>query len=369
MTEDKIRINSLDEFLKEKYNHIYTAMQKEGYTIEYPENHIVFKELKYNDTVVGFAAVDLVMGERPQYSLSECYILPEYRGNNILFDFIIHNISNPNYEFTIRRPNRAIINLLMKYNLAYSLNSHIIISYIGLNASLDETVTNKKIKRLYTTIEDEYKNEIISSSYYNMNLACVLFFDVTGQFTRNNYTLCITKPREDDNRKFKLRRRYKNVTEKTLDDTALAISQHNTQIHEFKEEVDEKLKQYYSVDNIIGTEEQLNDNIISLLEANNLSIEDGLEFRNIIIQKLEDEDIINYTIPDYFNFLVATHNIQKQEYVPKDDVELQEHNGIKYYDNGYMDILICPECNCENQDYNQACSLCGFNLSKYWNKD
>ena len=344
-------------------------MQKEGYTIEYPEDHIVFKKLKYDDMVVGFAAVDLVMGQRPQYCLSECYVMPEYRGNNILFDFIIHNISNPNYEFTIRRPNRAIINLLLKYDLAFSLKGNIIISYIGLNASLDEVVTNKKIKKLYNKVEDEYKNELISSSYYNMDLACVLFFDVTGHFAKNNYTMCITRPRFDDNRRFKLRRKLKDVTEKVLDNTALAISQHNNRIHEFKEDVNCRLEDIYSVENVIGTEERLNDNIISILEANNLSIDDGFKFRNLIIEKLDAGDIFNYTIPDYFNFLVATYNIQKQEYVPKDDVQLQEHNGISYYDNGYMDILICPECNCENQDYNRACSLCGFNLSKYWDKD
>ena len=369
MTDDKIRMNNLDEFLRENYNHIYIAMQQEGYTIEYPEDHIIFKELKYDDRVVGFAAVDLVMGQRPQYSLSECYIMPEYRRNNILFGFIIHNMLNPNYEFSIRRPNRAIINLLLKYDLAFSLKGNIIISYIGLNASLDEVVTNKKIKKLYKRVEDEYKNELISSSYYNMNLGCMVFFDVTGDFAKNNYTLCITKPRVDDNRKYKLRRRFKDVTESTLDNIALNISQHNSKIHEFKEDVNSRFEEIYSVDNIIGTSDQLNDNTISILEANNLCIDDGFKFRDIIIKKLEDEDIVNYTIPEYFNFLVATKDIQKKEYVPKDDVQLQEHNGIKYYDNGYMDILVCPECNCENQDYNRVCSLCGFNLSKYWNKD
>ena len=365
MSDEKIQMNSLEEFLEEKYNHIYQAMKKEKYTIEYPDNHIVFKQLKYDDKIVGFATVDLVMGELPQYCLSECYIMPEYRGHDILFDFIIHNISNPNYEFTIRRPNRAIMNLLLKYNLAFSLNKDIIISYIRLNVSFSEAVTNKKTRKLYKAVTDEYKDEVISSSYYNLTLACVEFFDTTGYYTRDNYTLCISKPRVDDNRKYRLRRKFKEVSEKKLDKTALAISKHNTQIEEFRQQIDNQLNEIYSVDNVIGTSDKLNDNIIRILEANNLSINDGFNLREIIIEKLGNNEIFNSTIPDYFNFLVATYNVQKDEYIPE-GVELQEKNGIKYYDNGFMDILICPECNCENQDYNRACSLCGYNLSKYW---
>ena len=134
MAGNKVNFDNLSDFLKENYEEIYDAIQEERYILEYTENkHVIFKELKYNDKVVGFALVDLIMAEKPKYSVCECYIMPEYRGNNILFDFI----SNLSYRFCL---------IDGQVSLAQPIHSSsIIITIIGSYFILKEAISKRKL--------------------------------------------------------------------------------------------------------------------------------------------------------------------------------------------------------------------------------
>ena len=363
MAGNKVNFDNLSYFLKENYEEIYDAIQEERYILEYTENkHVIFKELKYNDKVVGFALVDLIMVEKPKYSVCECYIMPEYRGNNILFDFILTNITKTNYDFSFRRPNKAIMNLLLNYNLAFSLDRNIIISFIELDASLDEVYINKNIKRLYNKVDDELSDEVFSTYYFNSKLDTVTFFDLSTTLAKNNYTLCIAKPREYDYVHYKLRNNLKNVTERSMDKNALKLVESNDRIQEFIHTTQQDLEEVYSVENIIGTHDNFTKSASYLLEQYGINNDEANKILDEVTAKLDSGKILNFTIPDYFNYLVRTYNEDKSELELPDGIELKQKDSISYYGEDNLRIIICPECNHQNTDYNVSCENCGFKI-------
>lgn len=364
MTDTKVSFDNLNYFLKENYEEIYNSIIEENYILEYIEDkHVIFKELKFNDNVVGFALVDLIFSNKPKYSVCECYVMPEYRGKNILFDFIITNITKTNYDFSFRRPNKAIMNLLVKYNLAFSLNRNIIISYIELDASLSEVYTNKRIKKLYNNVDEDLSDEIFSTYYYNSQLGSVTFFDVTKTITKNNYTLCVAKPRKYDIAKYNLRKNLKNVSEPYLDKNALTIVESNDKIQEFIDTTNKDLQEVYSVENIIGTTDNFTKSAQYLLNQYGISRDDANHILVQVSDKLDNNEILNFTIPDYFNYLVKTFYEKKEDYIAPKDIEIKEYNDIQYYEVDNLKIIICPECNHENSDYNITCERCGYNIN------
>ncbi|MBO7719938.1 MAG: GNAT family N-acetyltransferase [Methanosphaera sp.] len=364
MSINKVKFDNLNDFLKENYEEIYEAITKERYILEYTENkHVIFKELKYNDKIVGFALVDLIMLDKPKYSVCECYVIPEYRGNNILFDFIISNISKTNYDFSFRRPNNAIMNLLLKYNLAFSLDRNIIISFIELDVSLDEVYVNKNIKKLYNTVEDEMSDEIFSTYYYNSHLQSVTFFDLSQSIAKNSYTLCVAKPREYDLVRYKLRKNLKNLTEKSMDKNALKLVESNDRIQDFINTTQNELEEVYSVENIIGRHDHFTKSAQYLLDQYDISGDDANAILDKITDKLDDGKILNFTIPDYFNYLVRTFNEDSNVFELPDSVEVKQKDGIDYYEEDNLKVIICPECHHENTEYNVTCENCGYNIN------
>lgn len=366
MSVNKVKFDNLNEFLKENYEEIYEAIIDERYILEYTENkHIIFKELKYNDKIVGFALVDLIMANKPKYSVCECYVMPEYRGNNILFDFIITNITKTNYDFSFRRPNKAIMNLLLKYNLAFSLDRNIIISFIELDASLGEVYVNKNIKKLYNIFNDELSDEIFSTYYYNSHIESVTFFDLSQTFAKNSYTLCVAKPREYDMVKYKLRNHLKKLSERSMDKNALKLVESNDRIQDFINTTRNELEEVYSVENVIGTHDNFTKSAQYLLDQYNISPSDANSILDNLKAKLDDGKILNFTIPDYFNYLVRTFHSDKKDFELPCDVEIKQKDGISYYEDDNLKIVICPECYHENTDYNVTCENCGYNIKLF----
>lgn len=364
MSADKVNFDNLNDFLKENYEDIYESIMDERYILEYTENkHVIFKELKYNDKVVGFALVDLIMADKPKYSVCECYVMPEYRGNNILFDFILSNITKTNYDFSFRRPNRAIMNLLVKYNLAFSLDRNIIISFIELDASLDEVYVNKNIKKLYNNLRDDSSDEIFSTYYYNSHLESVTFFDLSSTLAKNTYTLCVAKPREYDMVRYKLRNNLKKVTERSMDKNALKLVESNDRIQDFINTTQKELEEVYSVENVIGTHDNFTKSAQYLLNEYNISQSDANLILDDVIDKLDNDEILNFTIPDYFNYRIRTFKADNDEFELPSDVELKQKDDISYYEVDNLKVIICPECHHENTEYNVTCENCGYNIN------
>lgn len=120
--------NNLNEILDKYFPDILKAIETESYEIEYP-NHFLFRKITFEDAVVGFMTFELLQYYGTEIALNECYILPEYRGNNLLARELINLIETPNISLHIRRPSKSIMKSLLNNDLAISTEKGTVISF------------------------------------------------------------------------------------------------------------------------------------------------------------------------------------------------------------------------------------------------
>ena len=154
----------LEEILKD-YPYIFDAMEKEEY---YVENDICsfFDELIFENKVVGFAAFE-VRNEK-HLLLTECYILPEFRGNRLFFDEICKMIFvGPN--FGILQPTRNIVELLVDYAFAKNVTENIVVSAIDFHFDDFDAKSTKK--------RELDEDEMEPSNFYDLSINSTVFVD------------------------------------------------------------------------------------------------------------------------------------------------------------------------------------------------
>lgn len=118
-----------------------------------------------------------------------------------------------------------------------------------------------------------------------------MFRDSALEIVKYSDFLALTEPRKYDLKTYKCRKKLKNVSEKYIDDRYAVWKDSCEKILDFIEKTDEKIKQYIHVDNVIGTEEELNESFVELLNKQNLSVEDGFEIRRHVGDKIKSGEL------------------------------------------------------------------------------
>ncbi len=77
----------LDDLLKDKYLEISKAIKNEGYNLEF-QNYGIFEEISFENQVVGFITLENIPPSHNHLWIVDTYIIPEYRGNNLFFNFL-----------------------------------------------------------------------------------------------------------------------------------------------------------------------------------------------------------------------------------------------------------------------------------------
>lgn len=154
----------LEEIL-ENYPYILDSMKKEEY---YIENDLcsLFDEIVFENKVVGFATYEI--RNETYLMLTECYILPEFRGNRLFFDEICKMIFvGPN--FGILQPTRNIVNLLVDYAFAKNITEDLVASAIGFHFDDFDAKSTKK--------RELYEDEMSPSHFYDLSINSTIFVD------------------------------------------------------------------------------------------------------------------------------------------------------------------------------------------------
>lgn len=110
---------SLEKYIDVTYPEILKSISKEKYLLDYVKFDL-FHEIKCGGEVAGFIALendDL----NNRLILAECYVLPEWRGNNLFFKNYCEIIRNSEKPVFIRKPNRNLINSLLNNNFAFKM--------------------------------------------------------------------------------------------------------------------------------------------------------------------------------------------------------------------------------------------------------
>ena len=153
------------EEILEEYPYILDSMKREKY---YLENELCsfFDEILFENKVVGFATFQ--MRNLETLLLTECFILPNFRGKRLFFDEIC-KMYFVGPEFGILQPTRNVVQLLLDYAFAKNFNEDIVVSAIEFHFD-DYDAKSTKNREL-----DE--DEMEPSNFYDLSITSTVFVD------------------------------------------------------------------------------------------------------------------------------------------------------------------------------------------------
>lgn len=329
---------NLSEFLDENYPDISSSIKMEGYAVEYQNFHL-FYELYFNDEVVGFVSIDNFHIVPTDLVINECYVMPEFRGNDIFANMLANLIVNPNFTYHLRNPNRILIEVLLKNGFAFKFADNLVASYIKFVFDLDTVYKNPKIKRFYKTpdIDIPYKANI-----FDLDLCCVVFTDPMLNFIKYSDVVALTLPRKGDLKKYKLRKKLKRITEKYLDRCYDARMDYDDDILEFLATVEDDINELVSIERTLGTEDKLNDDFRQCLIEHDLSDDDGFRIIESISNALENGELTVKSCPCRMQYLVRN---------------IDNINGVDVDGDDR-----CPFCGEQIIEFLDTCEACGEKL-------
>ncbi|WP_458454870.1 SAP domain-containing protein [Methanobrevibacter sp.] len=255
------------------YPYIIESMNNEEY---YLENDIcfIFDELIYENKVVGFATFELY--DQSVLMLTECYILPEFRGKQIFFNEISKMIfSAP--QFGILQPTRDIVELLIRYSYAKNVTDDIVASGIDFYFNEWDAKSNKR---------DEISADILLSNFYDLKI-CSSIIAYDDEIIYHDLL-------ENDLRKYGER---KELSEDYFKDLSKLFFKNNDEFEKLISELKEELPQEeLGFDEIIGEGEGLSELMQGIVDNEIISYDRALEIKQQLLQEYEcgeitDEDM------------------------------------------------------------------------------
>ena len=179
LSQGEYIIPPLFDILYHDYKYLLERLYDEGIFRVDNAHNCLFKEIVYDKKVVGFSSYDYGTG---LMALKYIYILPEYRGNNLLIKDIEDTIKlfkkHGFNHVAIDNPNFHVIKSLLKHDYAKRYNNHIIISKIPFSFGIKNTdsLTKEDIEFLESKgmSTENIKGVNCCTIFYDENIkACV----------------------------------------------------------------------------------------------------------------------------------------------------------------------------------------------------
>ena len=339
LLQDKVLLN---DFLNEDYPEISKAIKKEGYTLDFLD-YDIFHEIKYEDQIVGFMTFKKFLFTNNDYELREAYIIPEYRGNNLFFESFLSFLTFDNFDFYPRKPTKSFIKVLLKNDFAFEIAPNFVVSYFKFIVDVDyDLYKNPKIKKFYkkADIPLPYK-----ANLFDMDLCNVMFVDPELDIVKYQNFFALTEPRKYDLKRYNCRKKLKRVSEKYIDKKYSIWEDNYENIEDFIQRSDDELDNLFLFENIVGSEDELNEDFVQKLEENNLSIDDGFKIRKHLIKKLECGELNEMSYFKRITYLLD-HFEAIDNQIDKFDESVEE----------------CPFCGTFIPDYVRSCLECGLHI-------
>lgn len=153
------------EELLEEFPYILKSMEKDNY---YIENDICsfFDEIVFENKVVGFATFET--RNDAYLMLTECFIMPEFRGKRLFFDEICKMLF-VGTNFGILQPTRNVVDLLIDYAFAKNVTDEIVVSAIPFYFDDFDARSNKN--------REFDEDKMSPSNFYDLSINSTVFVD------------------------------------------------------------------------------------------------------------------------------------------------------------------------------------------------
>ena len=323
--------------IEENYPYILESMKEEFFLLENPRCHL-FKELLYEEKVVGFVSYDLENGFG-EFALNEIYVLPNFRGNSYFYDELL-SLLHTSSSISIIEPNHLIIDLLVKYGFAVYLNDYLVASGIELDVPPESyTCNNKEISLELDTI--------YSSNLYDTNISATILLDDIS--TKDKNIIYYSRLLDSDEKDYDARKQREQINQEYFENIKIdmLINQEDfiTSILALKEKSESRL---FEVKELVGHEDELSNMLQSLVDDNILSLERAYQIQEQIIREYENNEVLQESLVTRLIYLCEEKSLEK-------DLELEqllESNDEK-----------CPYCKMPIELPDYSCRICGYNLS------
>ena len=339
---------NLTEILANDYGDIFSEMKKEDYILEY-EAFVEFRELTYDDETVGFLTLDTFLPDPECLCLSECYILPEYRGKGILIEIIKELLRDENISFYIRRPNYSFIKFLLKHGLAIEVAPDIVASHIKFVVKGSERYSNRNIKKLYFKLNSRSEDFSFYAAGFNMKLCSIFFSDSFGMIAKKQNILTFAIPRNEDLKKHDCRKKLKRLTLGRMNEIQYDYAINNEKISKFNREISDKLN------------EKNDDRLIYE--------KDGEIFVNKNLKPNDMPKIFEYVQREIKSGNLTNNSAEiRIDYLLQHPDKIGDSVDLSSFERREADILVCPFCGdyCQNGD--KTCKTCGQKVKSLFAK-
>ena len=265
-----------------KYPYIKKSMDDENYHLE-NETCYAFDEIVYENKVVGFATFEA--NESMVIMLTECYILPEFRGKRLFFDELSKMIfSAP--SFGILQPTRNIVELLCDYSFARKVSDDIVVSGIEFYFDSFDVKSNKR---------DEIPEfDLPASNFYDLGICSTVFADGDEVIYH-----CLL---ENDLRKYGARGKLDDDYFTSILDL---FSKNNGEFMELVAELKKELPhEKLDYDTLVGNGNELSDYMMGMVDSGIMSHDRAFEIKKQLTAEYELGQITDESIDDRLNSLI-----------------------------------------------------------------
>ena len=269
------------EKILENYPYIVKSMEKEEYYLE-NEMCFVFDELVYENKVVGFATYEF--NDETVLMLTECYIMPEFRGNRIFFNELCKIIFSSS-EFGILQPTRNLVELLIDYSFARNVTDEIVASGIEFYFDEFDARSNKK---------DGLLENIPFTNFYDLKICSSILINGNEVIYHN----LLENDLKRHGKRKKLKKNYfKNITE--------LFKKNEDEFEYVVIELEDNLPQEkLGYDEIIGNGEYLSEFMQDMVDNKVISYNQAVKIREELIRKYNSGEITDETIEDEFTMMI-----------------------------------------------------------------
>ena len=307
------------EILKGNYGYIHESIANEGFILKYPECNL-FKELVYDGKVVGFCTYDFSR-EFITAALNNIYVLPQYRGNRLFINELKKTMEEHSKP-SIMEPTRLVVELLIRYGLAKKVTESLVASSIEFVIPCSHVLSN-----------GESPNEELSTHFYDLDICrCIHILDL------NEGCVAYSSPLNYDIIQYGC---LNEIDDEYFEDLIEFFKDNDVEIMNAIMELEDGLPvKNYSLEEIIGGEDNLSPYIESLIDDGHVTYRRALEIRDQIREEYEAGMILSDSL------LIRLAYLFEEDKAPT----------IKSHDE------VCPYCSMPIDSHDRYCHFCGINL-------
>ena len=301
------------DMIIDEYPYIRDAMYKENYHLK-KLICMIFDEIVFENKVVGFATYDI--RNNFEVILTECYILPEFRGKRLFFDEIckMHFVAP---KFGILQPTRNVIELLLNYAFAKYATDDIVVSAIDLYLDYFDVKSDRT---------DEFRVlEVPPSNFYDSSICSTLFIHDDEVFYHNLL----------DNDCLRGHKR-KKLTKGYFDNIKKEFSKNREEFENLAAELKNELpSNKLGYDVIVGYGDGLSEYMQEMVDQDVFSYERAVEIREQLIREYQSGEIDDSSIEDRLDMLSLSQEVLINDFNEFRDLvnsgEIFDETGISQF--------------------------------------